>query len=51
MTETSKESTRNRVIQELIETEKTYVRRLRTTVDIFIIPLRDGGILSPSEVL
>ena len=33
-----KESPRNRVIQELIATERTYVQRLQVTIDVFIHP-------------
>lgn len=50
MVEPGKESTRNRVIQELLSTERTYVRRLKVVVDIFITPLRSSGILSTAEV-
>jgi FYVE/RhoGEF/PH domain-containing protein 5/6 len=48
--EPKKESTRNRVIQELLGTERTYVQRLRATVSVFIQPLREGGVLTAAEL-
>ena len=37
------------VVNEILSSENTYVNRLRTTVDVFIIPLREKNILTNDE--
>jgi hypothetical protein len=41
---------RDRVIQELIMTEQTYVQRLEVVVKVYIEPMRAGNVLKPDEM-
>eukprot|EP00602_Paraphysomonas_sp_CaronLab_P000051 CAMPEP_0185028450 /NCGR_PEP_ID=MMETSP1103-20130426/14168_1 /TAXON_ID=36769 /ORGANISM="Paraphysomonas bandaiensis, Strain Caron Lab Isolate" /LENGTH=652 /DNA_ID=CAMNT_0027562875 /DNA_START=12 /DNA_END=1970 /DNA_ORIENTATION=+ len=44
-----REKKRVLVIKEIISSETTYFNRLQTTVDVFMIPFREKGILSNTE--
>jgi hypothetical protein len=48
--EEKREKKRMLVMNEIVSSEKTYVSRLRVTVDVFMTPLRENSILSPIEI-
>ena len=41
MSGSGKVSVRRRVIQEILDSETTYIRHMQTLVDLFVVPLRD----------
>ena len=47
---TQQMSTRGRVIDEIISTERTFVANLKIVFDLYIEPLRSRGILTTEEI-
>lgn len=45
-----REEKRMHVVREIISSEETYVKRLHTTIEVFLKPMRDTGILTAAEL-
>ena len=43
-------SEKEKVIKEIISTEKLYIEKLSTVIEVFLLPLRESNILESSEI-